>query len=149
MSDCILWSGPLGAHGYGRRTVNGKRELAHRVAWAEAYGSIPAGRIIHHDCANKLCVNVGHMRCITQAEHASIYDARSPFKTHCKRGHEIAVVGRTPLGGCRECGRQANRASYRKYLDDRRAGQRAHYWENRERIRARQRDYYARRKAGV
>lgn len=36
----------------------------------------------------------------------------APKKTHCNKGHVIAVVGRYPDGKCRECDRQRYRRYY-------------------------------------
>lgn len=41
-------------------------------------------------------------------------DLGGPRKTHCVRGHEIAVVGRDTCGRCRECKRRQGREKYHR-----------------------------------
>src|SRR5699024_3079756 len=37
--------------------------------WARTYGPIPPGLVVDHICHNKSCVNVNHLRLVTQAEN--------------------------------------------------------------------------------
>lgn len=62
-SECWLWNGELtvGKTVYGRASIGGERHQAHRVAWATANGSIPAGVVICHRCDNPLCCNPAHL----------------------------------------------------------------------------------------
>jgi HNH endonuclease len=73
--ECVIWSGPCTAHGYGMvyRSSTGTRKIlyAHRVAWEDRYGPIPAGGVVHHECGNRACINVDHLRLVrSQSEHA-------------------------------------------------------------------------------
>lgn len=43
---------------------------AHRAAWTVVYGQIPLGLTIDHECRNIRCVNVGHLRLMTNADNA-------------------------------------------------------------------------------
>jgi hypothetical protein len=57
--DCIIGT-RIGKNGYAR-LPSGKRGVylyAHRVAWENAYGEIPAGHHVHHGCGTKACVNL-------------------------------------------------------------------------------------------
>lgn len=113
MSDCIIWQGPVGNHGYGRKYIGGgRRDLAHRCAYREHVGPIPDEHIIHHGCGTRLCVNPDHLILTTQSVHASQLDAHSPIKKFCVHGHEIAVTGRTARGACKVCQRAASARNY-------------------------------------
>lgn len=55
--------------GYGRKAVNGKPILAHRLAWTEANGEIPEGMQVLHKCDNPPCINVDHLFLGTNADN--------------------------------------------------------------------------------
>jgi len=58
-TPCHLWTG-FTHKGYGRFSVNGKTERAHRVAWTLIGGrEIPEGHDVLHRCNNFGCVNYG------------------------------------------------------------------------------------------
>lgn len=60
--ECLIWTGSTRGDGYGRLSVNGKVEAAHRFAWERANGQIPSGKLIDHMCFNRLCCNIDHLR---------------------------------------------------------------------------------------
>lgn len=45
----------------------------HRVVWIADRGPVPAGHALHHDCGVRPCVNVHHIRVVTEAEHRKIH----------------------------------------------------------------------------
>lgn len=59
-SGCLLWFGALGGSGHGRMKVAGKWEGAHRIAWEEKNGPIPAGLWVLHKCDVHCCINTDH-----------------------------------------------------------------------------------------
>lgn len=125
MNECILWTGPVHSMGYGRVD---RTRLAHRVAWEREHGPVPAGHVIHHRCAKKLCVNVDHLECLTHAEHnafhvnAKTWHDQQRAKTHCPQGHEYTPENTMMKRGHRHC-----RACARAYSS-------AYHKANRERI---------------
>jgi hypothetical protein len=48
---------------------------AHRIVWIAERGPIPAGHDVHHDCGIRPCVNVAHLRVMTEAEHKAVHAA--------------------------------------------------------------------------
>lgn len=66
-SGCTEWSGHTDIHGYGAIQIGGKMARAHRVAYEEMVGKIPAGAEIDHICHNRKCINVKHLRPVTKS----------------------------------------------------------------------------------
>lgn len=130
VGTCIEWDGRINADGYGMKG----RVLAHRHAWREANGDIHAGMVIHHDCLNKRCVNIAHLRCISHAEHNKLHLNAQPMYerrraiTHCPRGHKYTPENTLVKRGKRHCRKCENARS----LD--------YYARNRERLMARMRE---------
>jgi len=61
--------------------------LAHRAAWTAVYGQIPEGMTIDHLCKNRRCVNVEHLRLLTNYENARRTSGRDWPLGQCVNGH--------------------------------------------------------------
>lgn len=65
--DCWEWCGGMSNEGYGRFKVGGKLVSAHRFAYEQFYGPIPAdspnyhGNVVLHKCDNPKCCNPKHL----------------------------------------------------------------------------------------
>lgn len=44
-----IWQGPVGGHGYGEFSWNGRKVLAHRASYLVHFGDIPNGMIVRHE----------------------------------------------------------------------------------------------------
>lgn len=68
---CLLWTGAKNNTGYGQIWDGGTRALVHRYAWERVNGPISDGLVIDHLCHTPLCVEVSHLRAVTQAENTA------------------------------------------------------------------------------
>lgn len=67
---CWPWTGPIQkSGGYGIIQINGRAELAHRVAFAALFGEAPADASIRHYCDNPACCQGGHLISGTNLEN--------------------------------------------------------------------------------
>jgi hypothetical protein len=117
-TGCWLWTGVIRRDGYG---VFSDR-AAHRIAYAERHGPIPAGLYVCHRCDVKSCVNPDHLFLGTARENTLDMLAKgrcragwqNKEKTRCDHGHEFNAENtyRHPNGTrkCRACMRAAGRA---------------------------------------
>ena len=101
-SRCIIWPGchgepkkPYGIINFSRT----KRFMAHRVIYEGIHGKIPAGLVIDHICRNHRCVNIKHLRVVTNRENILCGigpTAMNARKKLCLRGHVLKVRKSVP-----------------------------------------------------
>lgn len=79
----LVWMGAVGSDGYGRLRIAGadggvRVVTPHQVAATIAFGRIPAGATVMHDCDLRLCCQTapGHVRIATQRENVAQAVAR-------------------------------------------------------------------------
>lgn len=71
-TPCWMWLYKANSSGYGRVSVDGRRDYAHRVFYERKNGSVPAGHELHHRCGNRLCVNPEHLQPVRRPDHAKL-----------------------------------------------------------------------------
>lgn len=105
LTGCWEFQGARQERGHGliragsRSDGTARLAKAHRVTYEYYIGPIPAGLVLDHaECNNPPCVNPWHLEPVTRAENTRRY-ARS--RTHCRHGHEYAVVGYVQLSADR------------------------------------------------
>lgn len=147
-SGCWLWLGGCAGDGYGVVRTEGKNEYAHRVSYQIFKGEIQAGLHIDHLCKVHCCVNPDHLEPVTCRENlvrGEGFVGKQVRQRLCLRGHELAGANLklTKRGEriCLECRRAYDQARIRKktYNPE-------WYAQNRERIRAYQKEYVKNRK---
>ena len=120
---CWLWLGHV-SNGYGSFRADPQRAAisAHRFAYEELIGTIPAGLTLDHLCRVRNCVNPAHLEPVSmrtntlRGEGPSALNSR---KTMCRRGHllDAETTYLNPRGErqCRRCHR-SRVAAYRARL---------------------------------
>ncbi|MFG3639110.1 HNH endonuclease signature motif containing protein [Micromonospora sp. NPDC047762] len=92
---------------------------AHRAAWVDTNGPIPAGMTVDHLCKSRRCVRVDHLRLLSNFENARRTNGRDwPLGT-CINGHSNSELRTEPSGRrrCRRCKRDgAKRRRLRRQL---------------------------------
>lgn len=79
-TPCLAFTGgKVSKGGHGQIRDNGKKALAHRVAYEHKHGPIPKGMVLMHLCDNPACCNPDHLTIGTQKEniHDEILKGRS------------------------------------------------------------------------
>lgn len=67
--DCIVWTRAVNKDGYGVFYFKGRMKLAHGAAWTLSGREVPAGMMLDHECRNPPCVNVNHLRLLTNKQN--------------------------------------------------------------------------------
>lgn len=101
---------------------------AHRVAFAELVGPIPAGRECDHLCRVPGCVNPAHIELVTHRANMLRSEGFPPAmltRTHCPSGHpydEQNTGSRKGLGWrrCKECDRRSKNKYAAKKAEEKR-----------------------------
>lgn len=81
--DCWNWTGAKNKDGYGCLKRKGKTILAHRAAYADAFGD-PGELCVLHHCDNPSCVRPSHLFLGTQRDN--VYDCMAKKRRRNQNG---------------------------------------------------------------
>ena len=123
IGDCFISNYSVASHGYAQIgwSENNKTNmtLAHRAAWVFHNGQIPDGMTIDHVCKNKRCVNINHLRILSNFDNARRTNGADWELGKCKNGHPdtelMRVTRKTKFGerrdglACRICKNEQSR----------------------------------------
>lgn len=117
-TDCIVWTAAVNGKGYACIGVDGRSQLAHRVAWEAERGPIPEAMTLDHLCRVRNCVNVEHLEVVSIAENLARRPRAITVGQACRNGHSILsdqdyYTRRNGVRECRECMRSAKARCYR------------------------------------
>jgi hypothetical protein len=89
--DCLLYTGEPMKNGYCTISVNGRKQLVHRMAYQEYHGSIPTDVLVRHTCDVRNCFARDHLITGTHADNTGDMLTRQRSRRHtqkaCKHGH--------------------------------------------------------------
>lgn len=96
-NQCWEWTGPVGSHGYGAFSLNGKQFTSHRASYMVHHGEIPDlggghGGVVMHKCDNRTCCNPSHL--VVGTQKANLDDAwiKKRMKTGCVKGEKTRTA---------------------------------------------------------
>ncbi|MFM9613892.1 HNH endonuclease signature motif containing protein [Streptomyces niveiscabiei] len=92
-TPCLLWPDTsLDRDGYGRFWIADRLVAAHRWAYEQAHGPIPAGLELDHLCAVRRCVAVDHLDAVdhrTNVLRSTSPSAINARRTRCVNNHDL------------------------------------------------------------
>lgn len=112
---CRISRYSVGSHGYAQAWDGVTVVLAHRIVWEWHHGPIPEGMTVDHICHAQKCVEIEHLRLITNLQNARRNGPGDwPLDGTCKHGHDESwwkpkEVGVRTKGYCHACRMEAQR----------------------------------------
>lgn len=114
LGPCLICTYSVGSHGYTQAWDGVTVVLSHRIVWEVVNGPIPDGLTVDHECHQRDCVAIEHLRLLTNLANASD-NGMEAFKTRpetnmmCRKGLHLMVMNPTGKPSCRECANERRR----------------------------------------
>lgn len=95
-TGCWNWTKSIGNNGYGRISINNKRQLAHRLSFKLHNGYLPNEMHVCHSCDNRKCINPKHLWLGTDKDNLRDMVKKGRNKNQnskkifCKNGHKLS-----------------------------------------------------------
>lgn len=86
-SGCWVWTGGQHGGGYGGFVIDGRKQLAHRIAYELVRGTIPDGLCVCHHCDNRGCVRPSHLFLGTKRENTRDMLRKGRARKPCGEAH--------------------------------------------------------------
>jgi hypothetical protein len=121
LDTCLISRYSVGSHGYAQVgwQEHGQRgmTLCHLVVWRHQHGEVPEGWTVdHRTCHQRLCIEVSHLRLLSNFENARRTNGRDWPLGECAQGHPNSDLYWTgSRWRCRPCNTEAQ-AKYRAKL---------------------------------
>ena len=124
-TDCIIPDKKIEYNGYTYTTYEGETRGTHRIEWIKANGIIPKGYVVDHichdpkvcnaglKCPHRACINLEHLRLITQQENILAGLHNIDNRSMCNQGHSFEGNIMVRSNGKRECA-ECNRVRARR-----------------------------------
>lgn len=101
-SKCWIWSGAKNSSGYGCIAVDGKTQLAHRIAYQSHYGDLQDDLLVRHKCDIKLCVNPAHLEQGTHQENTQDSIDRNRYAKTYEQNKRNAKLSKEDISTIKE-----------------------------------------------
>lgn len=114
-TGCLVSRYSVGSHGYAQAWDGETVVLAHRIVWERHHGPVAKGMTVDHLCHNRKCVEIEHLRELSNLENARRNKAGADWPAgQCINGHDDATYWRPkgPMrvkGYCHACRMDAQR----------------------------------------
>lgn len=78
-NGCMVWTGRQTNSGYATTTIAMLPQSPHRIIAKAIHGNID-GLVVHHKCANRLCLNPEHLQAVTADQNTAEMMARKKYE---------------------------------------------------------------------
>jgi len=125
-TGCLVSRYSVGGPGYAQVgwSTDGKTIMTtcHRVVWVHHHGPIPDGMTVDHTCKNRRCIEITHLRLLTNFENARRTSGRDWPLGECAQGHPNTELrsdgaGRKRCRLCKNAARRRRAAARRSSTD--------------------------------
>lgn len=92
---CHPWTGYVNNNGYAKTTLDGRKQLVHRLIYIEVHGPILPSTCICRKCDNRICCNVTHLFAGTHADNVADKVCKGRHLRGAK--HPLAVLNNSAV----------------------------------------------------